>query len=148
MRVGHFSVKDQSGPVQSPRSIFYKYPEHPMVFDFEHLFSFHKRSIRDWAYITSFLAKPLSRCSVVYPRIQESGSLRWTSVTCVVTDRFRVPSAWLFSFSSVCSLRAYAHVRSSLRSQLRNAGVLSQQHLKYATTDGFPVQDHSLYGNR
>ena len=60
------------------------------AFDFEHLFSsFHKRSVRDSAYITSFLAKPLSRCSA---RIQESGSLCWTSATRVVTDRFRIPS--------------------------------------------------------
>ena len=38
-----------------------------MAFDFEHLFSsFDKRSVRESAYITSFLAKLLSRCSVVY----------------------------------------------------------------------------------
>ena len=68
------------------------------MFDFEHLFSsFHKRSVRDSAYITSFLAKPLSRCSIVYPR-----------------------SLALFAGQSVCSLRVYAHVRSSLRRSLQS----------------------------
>ena len=89
------------------------------AFDFEHRFSsFHKRSVRDSAYITSFLAKP--RIST-HTRVWLS-SLDKRDVCCY-RGCFRGPSAWLFSFFSVCLLRAYARVCDARYSQLRNVGV-------------------------